>query len=587
MKTLLYSSVSAMALLAASTANAQDCFWSYDLGYDGPLQLGESAIDDNNRVALLLLESGGGSTATSEIRVYDFDPSISSWIETAVIPMLGTAAARYVRPRIDVEGDTILVWGDAGSSGMQNEAQVFYNQGSDAGWTFGADLRQVGFSAANFPAPGTVQIPCPNLTPPATAPLTEPSEQFGAAGALVAVGAQIYACVGDPSYLHPCLPGVSNREDGSVWVFDVTPPTTTGLPATGTTFYADLIVRQLSASPAAANPGSSFGQALAASNGFLDSADGGFVAIGAPTFVVGGVNPLPQGTAYVASFLPMDPPVGALTQLTTGGTASTVKGESVAISRGWAFVQESNVATASAFQTQTHQLTGPATWTPNVVRVNGGTPVVDREATTLITSIPGTPSAPVGLQRYSVSGTTWSTAGAPRVQALPLSGTANLNFAAARGGISRDDCGGMASNYPALYVEESGNIPANTTGVISDSSIAGSILASNNDLVVTTTDLPQNQTAFYLVSDSFAMPFAGSMGLWLSPNFGRYNFAPNIFNTGSAGQVSMSIDLTSVPTSTGFRMVGAMDGIYLQLWHRDPTGPTGFGLSEMVGLTMQ
>ncbi|MEM1452931.1 MAG: hypothetical protein AAF957_26495 [Planctomycetota bacterium] len=100
---------------------------------------------------------------------------------------------------------------------------------------------------------------------------------------------------------------------------------------------------------------------------------------------------------------------------------------------------------------------------------------------------------------------------------------------------------------------------------------SGSVSASTNGLILTTTGLPAN---------SFATHYAGSqpdffrltLGGPSTRCFGGMNGAFGFVSTGPSGSITTAVDLDSVP---GLGMVSAGSTIYLQCGYRDTT-PTGF-----------
>ncbi len=120
---------------------------------------------------------------------------------------------------------------------------------------------------------------------------------------------------------------------------------------------------------------------------------------------------------------------------------------------------------------------------------------------------------------------------------------------------------------------------ANSTGIASEITATGSRLVADNDITLTATDLPPLAFGFFITSrqQNFVMNPAGSAGnLCLGGAIGRYVGAGQIMNSGTAGEISLTLDLTMIPQPNGFEAVMAGDQWNFQLWHRDssPAGPT-------------
>lgn len=98
----------------------------------------------------------------------------------------------------------------------------------------------------------------------------------------------------------------------------------------------------------------------------------------------------------------------------------------------------------------------------------------------------------------------------------------------------------------------------------------GSEIATDNDITLTASGLPPNQFMLLAVSASVdSIPFAGgSQGtLCLGGAIGRYN--GQIVNSGAAGSVDLSLDLTSIPVPGGPAAAMAGDTWIFQGWYRD------------------
>jgi hypothetical protein len=100
-------------------------------------------------------------------------------------------------------------------------------------------------------------------------------------------------------------------------------------------------------------------------------------------------------------------------------------------------------------------------------------------------------------------------------------------------------------------------------------------VANNNDVTLTTSDLPSNSFAFFLVSSSqgFVSNPGGSAGnLCLGGAIGRYVGPGQVQNSGQMGEVSLQLDLTMVPQPTGPVSIIAGDTYNWTTWYRDAVG---------------
>lgn len=126
----------------------------------------------------------------------------------------------------------------------------------------------------------------------------------------------------------------------------------------------------------------------------------------------------------------------------------------------------------------------------------------------------------------------------------------------------------------------------NSTGVPAHVVATGSAVAVDGDVTLTVVDLPLNSNGFFITSlDEFTVVApGGSMGnlCIASGVIGRYS--GDILNSGSAGTVSLSLDLTAVPLPMGSVAVVAGDVRYWQYWFRDM--PTS-NFSDALKLTFQ
>ena len=129
--------------------------------------------------------------------------------------------------------------------------------------------------------------------------------------------------------------------------------------------------------------------------------------------------------------------------------------------------------------------------------------------------------------------------------------------------------GSVGSSYCTANVNSTG-----ATGAINGQ---GSSFAADLNLTLGATQLPANSFGFFLASQNsgFTPNPGGSQGnLCLSGSIGRYVGPGQIQNAGSAGEVSLALDLTQIPQPTGFVSVAAGETWNFQCWYRDAIGGT-------------
>ncbi|QDV09213.1 hypothetical protein Poly30_47700 [Planctomycetes bacterium Poly30] len=132
-----------------------------------------------------------------------------------------------------------------------------------------------------------------------------------------------------------------------------------------------------------------------------------------------------------------------------------------------------------------------------------------------------------------------------------------------------DGLGGFGTNYCTAN--------ANSTGQPGSMSAAGSLTVSDNDLTLTASGLPNFAFGFFITSqtEGFVMNPGGSSGnLCLLGAIGRFVGPGQIQNSGSNGEIDLTVNLNMVPTPTGFVSVLPSETRSFQLWHRDSSGGT-------------
>ncbi len=129
---------------------------------------------------------------------------------------------------------------------------------------------------------------------------------------------------------------------------------------------------------------------------------------------------------------------------------------------------------------------------------------------------------------------------------------------------------------------------ANSTGLPGTLAGFGSDVVSDNNLTLTATQMPTNQFSYYLVSEtqaSIPMP-GGSQGtLCVSGDVGRY--ISQVGSTGAAGEFSITVDLTAVPSPTGTFSVAAGQTLNFTAWYRDVNPTTTSNFTDGLEITFQ
>ena len=128
----------------------------------------------------------------------------------------------------------------------------------------------------------------------------------------------------------------------------------------------------------------------------------------------------------------------------------------------------------------------------------------------------------------------------------------------------------LGTNYCGPAATNSSGESATITGDGSDE-------VAQNDLTLLASDLPQNSFSFFLASQTqgnTANPGGSEGTLCLGGSIGRFVGPGQIQNSGAVGEVSLSVDLTSVPQPNGSVAVAAGETWNFQGWFRDSVGGT-------------
>jgi hypothetical protein len=132
--------------------------------------------------------------------------------------------------------------------------------------------------------------------------------------------------------------------------------------------------------------------------------------------------------------------------------------------------------------------------------------------------------------------------------------------------ITGAECSGGPGPIGSVYCDPAEN---NSTNQPAEISAFGSIIATDNDLTLTATQLPQNQFGYFLASETqaFIQNPGGSTGnLCLGGQLAR--FASQTENSGANGTFSIQVNLTAIPANP---LTAAMAGDTwsFQAWYRD------------------
>ena len=139
--------------------------------------------------------------------------------------------------------------------------------------------------------------------------------------------------------------------------------------------------------------------------------------------------------------------------------------------------------------------------------------------------------------------------------------------------------GNLGSLYCSPASTNSTGFPASIVGT-------GSALAFDNDLTLTTTQLPVNQFGYYLCSQSPGMISPpGSMGnLCLGGSIGRLQL--QVSSSGAGGVIVTPIDLSSMPTNPSQPVLAGQTWNF-QLWYRDFVLVTTSNFSDALQIQFQ
>ena len=118
----------------------------------------------------------------------------------------------------------------------------------------------------------------------------------------------------------------------------------------------------------------------------------------------------------------------------------------------------------------------------------------------------------------------------------------------------------------------------NSTGMPAVISAYGLDTAADNDVRLDAAQMPANQFGYFInsLTQGFANPPGSQGNLCVSGQIGRHT--ANVLSTGAAGEFSLQLDLTAVPTPGGPVAISAGETWNWQAWFRDvnPTQTNNF-----------
>ncbi|MEM9380875.1 MAG: hypothetical protein AAGB93_13060 [Planctomycetota bacterium] len=143
----------------------------------------------------------------------------------------------------------------------------------------------------------------------------------------------------------------------------------------------------------------------------------------------------------------------------------------------------------------------------------------------------------------------------------------------------------LLENLP-IGTNECGPAVANSSGGPATASAIGSTSLAAQSVTLSATGLPTNSFSYFLTSTTpaFIANPGGSQGnLCLSGAVGRY--AGNILNSGASGEVSLAIDVTSLPQPTGSVAAVVGETWRFQAWFRDANPNVTSNFSDAIAIT--
>lgn len=183
--------------------------------------------------------------------------------------------------------------------------------------------------------------------------------------------------------------------------------------------------------------------------------------------------------------------------------------------------------------------------------------------------------------------TTTGMTGMHDIAAMDLEGDGDLDLVFGR-------CSGMDvwvnqldPTDPNVGTNYCGPAVTNSTGLPASISATGSDVAADNSLLLMASNLPSNQFGYFVTSASqgFIANPGGSQGnLCLSGTLGR--FVQQVQNSGPAGQFSIQVDLTSLPSPIGAAVMGGETWNFTA-WYRDVNPSTTSNFTDGLSVLFQ
>lgn len=187
------------------------------------------------------------------------------------------------------------------------------------------------------------------------------------------------------------------------------------------------------------------------------------------------------------------------------------------------------------------------------------------------------------------TGGTYTGGGAAGGLSLINGESAYVGFTAANGGAwENHDVLSWTWNDADVGQNYCGPANTNSTGAPGVIGATGSEFVASNDLALTASALPPGQFATFVTSQTtgFTAAYGGGQGnLCLGGAMGQHKAL--VGNTGAAGVYSSAIDLTQVPTPTGFVSVLPGETWNWQCWFRDQNPTRTTNLTDAIAITFQ
>lgn len=203
------------------------------------------------------------------------------------------------------------------------------------------------------------------------------------------------------------------------------------------------------------------------------------------------------------------------------------------------------------------------------------------------------PQMVIGSARFSfldIDGDAWSS---PALEMLPFPLMPNVT-AGQSGTLEFLDPNGVLLIRATLSTieldlsNESRCMPSlNSTGRPGRLTGLGSRVFSDNSFSIFADRLPQGSFGLFITSamEGHVVNPGGNWGvLCLSGDIGRFFGPGEVQSSGNTGTMQLAVDLTNLPTSSGFTSISAGETRYFQLWHRDstPQGPSSIFTSSLA-----